>query len=99
MDALSRWQTWAAFVVTLILIIFPLWAVWLADNVVVEQSWLLFAIAYLLVVLTITAFGIYTRMGHILDALKAQPPMWAPPPPPPSLTVQPPPPRPSPPVT
>ncbi len=69
---MSSARKWAVYAFILVLIALPIWALSNADDAIHEQTWLLLAIAYLLVVLAIAAIGIYIRLGGLVDALSGQ---------------------------
>jgi hypothetical protein len=65
-------RTWAVYAVTLVLTALPIWALSTANGAIEEQTWLLLAIAYVLVVLTIATIRIYIRLGELIEAIAGQ---------------------------
>jgi hypothetical protein len=65
-------RTWAVYAVILALIALPIWALSNASGAIEEQTWLLVAIAYVLVVVAIVAIRIYVRLGDLIEAVSGQ---------------------------
>ena len=62
----------AIFAVILILTALPVWALSNANGAIQEQTRLLLAIAYVLVILAIVAIRIYVRLGELIEAVSGR---------------------------
>jgi len=65
-------RSWAMYTFIIVLFVLPIWALSNANGAIQEQTWLLLAIAYLLVVLAILAIRIYIRLGTLIEAISGQ---------------------------
>jgi uncharacterized membrane protein len=65
-------RSWAMYAFIIVLLALPIWALSNANGAIQEQTWLLLAIAYVLVALVIVAIRIYVRLGELIEAVSGQ---------------------------
>ena len=69
---MSGVRTWAIRAFILVLGALPIWALYSADAAIQQQTWLLLAITYGLVVLLFVAIRIYVRLGELIEVVSGQ---------------------------